>query len=158
MSFIFIWISIYLIFFILQPYLATSLAVCPNCCILLSQMVLLRKAMNQDGAPSTIVELEAYIGSRFKKQCCGHNVHSRSAFIESSHGQSLTVLGVSVCLAPDRFVLRPDREKSEKCLVVMKAALESDGSLSSGCAQKLALRADFNGLVSICFIALVAQW
>ena len=54
-------------------------------------MVLLRKAMNQDGAPSTIVELEAYIGSRFKKQCCGHNVHSRSAFIESSHGQSLTV-------------------------------------------------------------------
>ena len=55
-------------------------------------------------------------------------------------GQSLTVLGVSVCLAPDRFVLRPDREKLEKCLVVMKAALESDGSLSSGCAQKLAGR------------------
>ena len=65
---------------------------------------------------------------------------SSIALEKLAFGQSLTVLGVSVCLAHDRFVLRPDREKLEKCLVVMKAALEADGSLSSGCAQKLAGR------------------
>ena len=55
-------------------------------------------------------------------------------------GQSLAVLGVSVNLLPDRFVLRPSREKMLKCLCVMRVALEPGGSLRPGCAQKLAGR------------------
>lgn len=55
-------------------------------------------------------------------------------------GSSLEILGVQVNLAWDRFTLRPSIEKMRKCLVVIKAALAEGGSLSPGCASKLAGR------------------
>ena len=55
-------------------------------------------------------------------------------------GQSLAVLGVSISLTHDRFVLRPSREKMLKCVVVMRRALQPGGSLEAGAAQKLAGR------------------
>lgn len=55
-------------------------------------------------------------------------------------GRSLSVLGVSVILLPDRFQLRPCKGKMMKCLAVMRAALAPGGSLPGGGAQKLAGR------------------
>ena len=55
------------------------------------------------------------------------------------YGASLVVLGVSISLSDDGFLLLPDRVKALKCIEAMRLALQS-GVLKPACAEKLAGR------------------